>query len=91
LGRTRRWYRKDNPRNRDQKPIDSILAERGAKHVNVDLLRYFSEPDRLDDKAKDFLQRGMALAIRSKLNLPLAGFSGFGSLGMFLLGFAGNV
>jgi NADPH:quinone reductase-like Zn-dependent oxidoreductase len=25
-------------------PVDAILAERGAKHVNVNLLRYFSEP-----------------------------------------------
>jgi hypothetical protein len=25
-------------------PVDAILAERGAKHVNVNLLRYFNEP-----------------------------------------------
>jgi NADPH:quinone reductase-like Zn-dependent oxidoreductase len=46
-----------------ESPVDFILAERGAKHVNVNLLRYFSEPDTLDGKAKDFLQRGMALAM----------------------------
>jgi hypothetical protein len=40
-----------------------ILAERGAKHVNINLLRYFSEPATLDSKAKTFLQRGMALAM----------------------------
>ena len=40
-----------------------ILAERGAKHVNINLLRYFSEPTTLDSKAKTFLQRGMALAM----------------------------
>ena len=44
-------------------PVGSILAERGAKHVNVNLLRYFSEPATLDDQAKTFLQRGMTLAM----------------------------
>jgi NADPH:quinone reductase-like Zn-dependent oxidoreductase len=44
-------------------PVDGILAERGAKHVNVNLLRYFSEPATLDSKAQTFLQRGMALAM----------------------------
>jgi NADPH:quinone reductase-like Zn-dependent oxidoreductase len=44
-------------------PIDAILAERGAKHVNVNLLRYFSEPATLDSEAKTFLARGMALAM----------------------------
>lgn len=47
-----------------QSPVDSILAERGAEHVNVNLLRYFSEPVTLDDEAKAFLQRGMALAMQ---------------------------
>jgi hypothetical protein len=42
-------------------PVDS--AERGAKHVNINLLRYFSEPATLDSKAKTFLQCGMALAM----------------------------
>jgi NADPH:quinone reductase-like Zn-dependent oxidoreductase len=44
-------------------PVDAILAERGAKHVNVNLLRYFSEPATLDNKAQAFLQRGMSLAM----------------------------
>jgi len=44
-------------------PVDAILAERGAKHVNVNLLRYFSEPATLDGKARALLQRGMALAM----------------------------
>jgi NADPH:quinone reductase-like Zn-dependent oxidoreductase len=44
-------------------PVDSILAERGAKHINVNLLRYFSEPATLDGEAKTFLKRGMALAM----------------------------
>ena len=44
-------------------PVDAILAERGAKHVNVNLLRYFYEPATLDSNAQAFLQRGMALAM----------------------------
>jgi NADPH:quinone reductase-like Zn-dependent oxidoreductase len=44
-------------------PVDAILAKRGAKHINVNILRYFSEPATLDDKAKTFLQRGMTLAM----------------------------
>jgi NADPH:quinone reductase-like Zn-dependent oxidoreductase len=42
--------------------VDSILAERGAKHINVNLLRYFSEPSTLDTGTKVFLQRGLTLA-----------------------------
>jgi NADPH:quinone reductase-like Zn-dependent oxidoreductase len=44
-------------------PVDAILAERDASNVNVNLLRYFSEPATLDSKARDFLQRGMVLAM----------------------------
>jgi NADPH:quinone reductase-like Zn-dependent oxidoreductase len=44
-------------------PVDAILAERGAKHVNVNLLRYFSEPASLDSDARAFLRRGMDLAM----------------------------
>jgi NADPH:quinone reductase-like Zn-dependent oxidoreductase len=44
-------------------PVDAILAERGATHVNVNLLRYFSEPAALDGEARGLLQRGMALAM----------------------------
>ena len=46
-----------------ESPVDSILAERSAKHINVNILRYFSEPATLDDEAKAFLQRGMTLAM----------------------------
>ena len=46
-----------------ESPVDSILAERGAKHINVNILRYFSEPATLDNEAKTFLQRGMTLAM----------------------------
>jgi NADPH:quinone reductase-like Zn-dependent oxidoreductase len=45
-------------------PVDAILAERGARHVNVNLLRYFSEPATLDSEAQAFLQNGMALAMQ---------------------------
>jgi hypothetical protein len=48
-----------------QSPVDSILAERGARHINVNILRYFSDPAILDDTAKAFLQRGMTLAMES--------------------------
>ena len=44
-------------------PVAAILAEREAKRVNVNLLRYFSEPATLDGEARAFLQRGMALAM----------------------------
>src|SRR5262249_18704674 len=46
-----------------QSPVDAILTERGARHVNVNLLRYFSEPATLDREAQALLQRGMALAM----------------------------
>jgi NADPH:quinone reductase-like Zn-dependent oxidoreductase len=48
-----------------ESPVDSILAERGARNLNVNILRYFSDPAILDDKAKAFLQRGMTLAMES--------------------------
>jgi hypothetical protein len=46
-----------------ESPVGSILAARGANHINVNLLRYFSEPATLDDEAKAFLKRGMTLAM----------------------------
>jgi len=44
-------------------PVDDILAERRAERVDVNLLRYFSEPATLDSEAQAFLQRGMNLAM----------------------------
>ncbi|GLX93593.1 zinc-binding dehydrogenase [Herbidospora sp. NBRC 101105] len=44
-------------------PVDTILAGRGARHVNVNLLRYFSEPGLLDGRARDLLRRGMESAM----------------------------
>ena len=46
-----------------QSPVAAILAERGAKYVNVNLLRYFSEPATLDSGARALLQRGMTLSM----------------------------
>ena len=46
-----------------ESPVDSILAERGAKHINVNILRYFSEPATLNEEARVFLHRGMTLAM----------------------------
>jgi NADPH:quinone reductase-like Zn-dependent oxidoreductase len=45
-------------------PVDAILAERGATAVNVNLLRYFSDPATLDSEARVFLRRGMDLAMQ---------------------------
>jgi len=59
-----------------QSPVDAILTERGVKHINVNILRYFSEPAILDDKAKAFLKRGMTLAMewaRQGLVVPHVG------------------
>jgi NADPH:quinone reductase-like Zn-dependent oxidoreductase len=44
-------------------PVYSILAERDAKYINVNLLRYFSEPATLDSEAKSLLQRGLGVAM----------------------------
>jgi NADPH:quinone reductase-like Zn-dependent oxidoreductase len=44
-------------------PVDAILAERDARYVNVNLLRYFSEPATLDSDARGLLQQGMTLAM----------------------------
>jgi NADPH:quinone reductase-like Zn-dependent oxidoreductase len=46
-----------------ESPVDSILAERGARHVNANLLRYFSEPALLDARAKSFLQGALQRAM----------------------------
>jgi NADPH:quinone reductase-like Zn-dependent oxidoreductase len=40
-------------------PVEGILAARGARMVNVNLLRYFTEPHTLDDRAKTWLRSGM--------------------------------
>jgi NADPH:quinone reductase-like Zn-dependent oxidoreductase len=47
-----------------QSPVESILGERGAGNVNVNLLRYFSEPFTLDSEAQEFLHKGLTLAMQ---------------------------
>jgi NADPH:quinone reductase-like Zn-dependent oxidoreductase len=46
-----------------ESPVDSILASRNARHVNVNLLRYFSDPATLDAGEQAFLQFGLKLAL----------------------------
>jgi NADPH:quinone reductase-like Zn-dependent oxidoreductase len=47
-----------------ESPVDSILAEKGAKHINANLLRYSSEVELQTPESNLFLQNGMKLAIR---------------------------
>jgi NADPH:quinone reductase-like Zn-dependent oxidoreductase len=46
-----------------ESPVDAILAARGARHVNANVLRYFSEPATLDAEAKSFLRLGLNRAM----------------------------
>ena len=46
-----------------ESPVDAILAERGARHINVNTLKFFSEPETLDDEAKSLLRRALNLAM----------------------------
>jgi threonine dehydrogenase-like Zn-dependent dehydrogenase len=46
-----------------ESPVESILAERGARSVNANLLRYFSEPAMLDDRAKAFMHGALERAM----------------------------
>ena len=46
-----------------QSPVEAILAERGARSVNVNLLRYFTEKGALDAEAKSSLRLAMARAM----------------------------
>jgi len=46
-----------------QSPVDAILAERGVRQVNANLLRYFAEPATLDTAAQAFLQLGLTRAM----------------------------
>ncbi|SOE97053.1 NADPH:quinone reductase [Burkholderia sp. D7] len=43
-------------------PVEGILAARSASFINVNILRYFSEPARLNEAAMSFLRNGMHLA-----------------------------
>jgi hypothetical protein len=41
----------------------AILAERGAHHINVNTLKFFSEPGTLNVEAKSLLRRALSLAM----------------------------
>lgn len=45
-----------------ESPVEAILAERDARHVNINLLRYFTDPLLLDADGKALLQLGMQRA-----------------------------
>lgn len=49
-------------------PVDAILAERGASHVNVNLLKYFSEPNTLDEATRKSLQLALSEAMEWAVN-----------------------
>jgi NADPH:quinone reductase-like Zn-dependent oxidoreductase len=44
-------------------PVDDLLAKAGARHVNANMLRFFSEPGALDGKARALLQQGLVQAM----------------------------
>jgi len=46
-----------------ESPVDAILTQRAARHVNVNMLQYFSQPDTLDAAEKSFLQLGLRRAM----------------------------
>jgi NADPH:quinone reductase-like Zn-dependent oxidoreductase len=48
-------------------PVDDILAAKGALLVNVNLLRYFSDPSALDANAKKLLNQAIRDAAASAL------------------------
>jgi NADPH:quinone reductase-like Zn-dependent oxidoreductase len=46
-----------------ESPVDVILAERGARHVNANMLRYFSDPATLNFEAQSLLQLALNRAM----------------------------
>jgi NADPH:quinone reductase-like Zn-dependent oxidoreductase len=52
-----------------ESPVDAILAERGARHLNANILRYFTESGTLDAEAKTSLR----LALRRAMEWAAAG------------------
>ncbi len=49
-------------------PVEALLAARGARYVNVNLLRYFSEPDTLDSEARASFELALSKAIDWAVN-----------------------
>jgi NADPH:quinone reductase-like Zn-dependent oxidoreductase len=50
--------------SKTESPVDAILNARGARHVNANMLRYFSAPETLDSEAKSSLQLALSLAMK---------------------------
>ncbi len=46
-----------------ESPVKEILGRRGAAYANANVLRPYTEPSTLDDKAKALLQLGMKMAM----------------------------
>ncbi|WP_158915133.1 zinc-binding dehydrogenase [Caulobacter sp. S45] len=46
-----------------ESPVDAILAERGARQVNANMLRYFSQPELMDAAAQAFFGQAMQAAM----------------------------
>jgi NADPH:quinone reductase-like Zn-dependent oxidoreductase len=46
-----------------ESPVEAILTERGARSINANMLRYFSEPATLNAEAKSFLQLALSRAM----------------------------
>jgi NADPH:quinone reductase-like Zn-dependent oxidoreductase len=49
--------------NETESPVDAILAARNARHVNANMLRYFSQPALLDAGAQAFFREAMEAAM----------------------------
>jgi NADPH:quinone reductase-like Zn-dependent oxidoreductase len=47
-----------------ESPVDTILAQRHAQHINANMLRYFSEPGLLDRAAQTFFAGAMQAAMQ---------------------------
>jgi threonine dehydrogenase-like Zn-dependent dehydrogenase len=45
-------------------PVESILAGKGAQHINANLLRYFTDAELKTPESNGFLANGMQLAIQ---------------------------
>jgi NADPH:quinone reductase-like Zn-dependent oxidoreductase len=46
-----------------ESPVNAILAAHGAYHINVNTLKFFSEPGTLNAEAKSLLRRALSLAM----------------------------
>ncbi|SOE87570.1 NADPH:quinone reductase [Burkholderia sp. YR290] len=58
-GRPRKTMRRAQP----DSPVESILRAKNASYINVNILRYFTDPTMLSDRAKLFLHYGLTLSM----------------------------